>query len=295
MLRSIKISGGNMKNIVSFLLIMAFLASLGAGLHAQILDSPRDGVYDKMHTPERKPIPYTPVRESDVVWQKRIWRIIDLRQKVNHPFYYPETPQKDWRNFMTVVMEAIREGTITAYDPTSDDQFLVPMTYQEIEAKFTRMDTVPIYDPNNPQRILRTEIVKEEFNSSDVERIKIKEDWFFDKQRSVMDVRIIGICPVINKYDALGNRYAFENMFWIYFPEARPVFAKTEIFNRQNGAERRTYDDIFWKRMFGSYIYKEENVYDRDIAEYAQGMDALLEAERVKEDLFIFEHELWEF
>ena len=56
--------------------------------------------------------------------------------ELNHPFYYPETPQKSWKNFMTVIMDAVREGTITAYDPTRDDQFLVPLTYQEIEKKF---------------------------------------------------------------------------------------------------------------------------------------------------------------
>ena len=196
---------------------------------------------------------------------------------------------------MTVIMDAIREGTITAYDPAKDDQFLVPLTFQEIEKKFTRTDTVPIVDPNNPQRILRYEVVTEEFDASEVMRIKIKEDWFFDKQRSVMDVRILGVCPVRNLYDDDGNYFGLEEMFWIYFPEARPVLAQSIVFNRQNSAEERTYDELFWKRMFGSYVYKEENVYNREITDYASGMDALLEAERIKGELFEFEHELWEF
>jgi hypothetical protein len=67
------------------------------------------------------------------------------------------------------------------------------------------------------------------------------------------------------------------------------------VFNRNNGAQRRTYDELFWKRAFGSYVVKEENVYDREIADYASGMDALLEAERIKNELFEFEHSLWEF
>ena len=196
---------------------------------------------------------------------------------------------------MTVVMDAVREGTITAYDPSKDDQFLVPLTYQEIEKKFNKTDTVPIVDPNNPQHILRYEVVKEDFRSTDVQRVKLKEVWFFDKQRSQMDVRILGICPVINLYDDNGNYFGLEEMFWIYFPEARPVFAQSIVFNRNNGAEQRTYDELFWKRMFGSYVIKEENVYNRDITDYASGMDALLEAERIKTELFEYEHELWEF
>jgi gliding motility associated protien GldN len=284
-----------MKTTISILIFAGFLLGITAPATSQILDSPRDGIFEEIHLQDKKPIPYYPVREADVIWKKRIWRLMDLRQKINHPFYYPETPQKGWKNFMTVIMDAIREGTVTAYDPAKDDQFLVPLTFQEIEKKFTRTDTVPIVDPNNPQRILRYEVVTEEFDATEVMRIKIKEDWFFDKQRSVMDVRILGVCPVRNLYDDDGNYFGLEEMFWIYFPEARPVLAQSIVFNRKNSAEERTYDELFWKRMFGSYVYKEENVYNREITDYASGMDALLEAERIKEELFEFEHELWEF
>jgi hypothetical protein len=64
---------------------------------------------------------------------------------------------------------------------------------------------------------------------------------------------------------------------------------------RNNDAERRTFDDIFWKRMFSSYIRKETNVYDRSIVEYATGLDALLESDRVKSDIFKYEADLWQY
>jgi len=283
-----------MKSILCGLIIILLFSASTFSLQAQVFNSPRDGVFDKVHTTERKPIPYTAVRESDVIWQKRIWREIDFRQKINHPFYYPEKAQTNWKSFMTILMEAIREGSITAYDATNDDQFLVPLTSREIENKFVSINVEPKYDPFNPQLIIGYDTVETGLDPTMVDRIRIKEDWFFDKQRSVMDVRIIGILPLRKVYDQ-DNFIGREQLFWIYFPEARPVFAKTEVFNRQNGAERRTYDDIFWKRIFGSYIYKEENVYDREISKYASGMDALLESERIKDELFLFEHELWEF
>lgn len=283
-----------MKTTWSVMLTAGLMIGIGSPSGAQILDSPRDGVFDVIHLQEKKPIPYYPVREADVVYKKRIWRIMDLRQKINHPFYYPEVPQMEWKNFMTVIMDAIREGTITAYDP-ADDHFLVPLTYQEIEKKFTKTDTVPIYDPDNPQHILRHDVVKEDFRASDVQRLEIKEDWFFDKQRSQMDVRILGICPLRNLYNDDDSYLGMEEMFWIYFPEARPILAKSIVFNKHNTAENRTYDELFWKRLFGSYIYKEENVYDRKISDYATQMDALLEAERIKNELFEYEHDLWEF
>ncbi len=285
-----------MKSKVNFLVLLGLLIGMAYTSDAQILDSPRDGVFDEINLPDKKPLSYYPVREADVVWRKRIWRIIDLRQKMNQPFYYPETRQKGMKNFMTVLMDALREGTITAYDATNDDQFLVPMTYQEIESKLTSTDTIPIYDPNNPDIILKYEVSQKDFDPSTVDRIKLKEDWFFDKQRSVMDVRILGICPVQTLNDEqTGAFIGFVNLFWIYFPEARPIFAKSIVFNRQNSAMNRTYDELFMNRLFSSYIYKDDNVYGRDISEYALGMDALLEAERIKGEISEFENELWDY
>ena len=93
----------------------------------------------------------------------------------------------------------------------------------------------------------------------------------------------------------MENSAGLHQIFWLYYPECRYVFANWEVFNRQNDAERRSYEDIFWKRQFNSYVIKESNVYDRNIAEYKTGIDALLESERIKEDLFVMEHDLWNF
>lgn len=285
-----------MKKVFGFLAIVLLMAGFAKTGLTQVLDSPpRDGIYDKKVTMEKKPISYPWVREADVVWSKRIWRVIDLREKMNQAFYYPEVPHNDLRSLMQVMMDALKEGTITAYDASSTtDEFLVPLTYQEIMNRLERVDSVPMQRPYPPYDWYDT-VISVKFNPSDVKRFRVKEDWFFDKQRSVMEVRILGICPVRDNFDEKGLFRAYDPLFWIYFPEARPVFAKAEVFNRNNSAARKTYDDIFWKRMFTSYVYKEDNVYDRRISDYATGIDALMEAERVKNDLFTFEHNLWEF
>jgi len=276
--------------------IIIFLLSIMLGsAYAQVMDSPpRDGVFDKIHTVERKPIPYSPLREADVIWSTRIWRAIDFRQKINQPFYYPENPYNQWRNLMTVIMDALKEGTITAYQVTPTDEFTVPLTYQEIMSRLESSDTVQLPRPYPPYDLYDT-VIQVKFNANDVKMLRIKEDQFFDKQRSQMDVRIIGVCPVRDNFDENGNFRGRDPLFWLYFPEIRNVLAKSEVFNRFNDAERRTYDTVSWKGMLDSYIYKEKNVYDRKIVDYAQGLDALLESERIKGELFKFEHDLWEF
>ena len=157
------------------------------------------------------------------------------------------------------------------------------------------VDTIKYYDDELEEEI--EVIVENKFEKENVRKYIIKEEWYFDKQRSVMDVRIIGICPLMDTFDQeTGEFKAEEYLFWVYFPEARKVLAKAEVFNhRKNDAARLTYDDVFHKRMFSSFIIKESNKYNREISEYRKGIDALLEAEAIKEEIFNLEHDLWEY
>ena len=253
----------------------------------------------KENTPSRKVIPYIHLREADVMWSKRIWRRIDLRKKLNQSLYFPvgEDAKQGRKNLFAIIKESLlEEGTLTAYDAGSavapDDMFRKPLTEDEIEKKLYSVQTINKYDEDG--NITGSEEVKNPVTSDQIKFYEIKEDWFFERERSVMDVRIIGIKPVKEYINEAGEPM-LEDLFWIYYPEARYVFANAEVYNRKNDAERRTYEDIFWKRQFESTIIKESNVYDRSIAEYKTGIDALLEAERIKTEIFNFEHDLWSF
>ncbi len=275
-------------------LIAGLILGISITGYSQVFDSPpRDGVYDKIHTREKKPVPYAPLREADVFWVKRVWRVIDFREKQNHPFYYPTEPAQGRTNFMTMLVSALKEGSLLAFDGM-DDEFKKPRTWEELEKSMVSKDTLSIEDPDNPG-FFKDTVMDRSLDVSKVKKLRIKEEWFIDKQRSVQDVRILGFCPVLDAVDEQGNYKGTQPLFWIYFPDARQVMAKTEVYNAKNDAERRTWDDIFWKRMFFSYVTKESNVYDRGIGEYSSGMDALYEAERVKEEIFKQEHDMWEF
>jgi gliding motility associated protien GldN len=280
-----------MKNATRILILLC-LALVSVEAFAQNV---LDGAYIKENTPKRRVIPYTFLREADVMWSKRIWRTIDLREKVNQPFHYPVVPTNERKALIDVIRAALSDGRLTAYGQAAfDDEFKVPLTKSEVEAVFVTWDsTKTMEDPNGGPPILAP--FKNEITADKVVKYRIKEDWFFDKQRSVLDVRIIGICPVIEILNDDGTSKGEKPLFWIYYPEARAVFANAEVYNRKNDEERRTYEDIFWKRQFSSFIYKESNVYDRYIADYTKGLYSLMEAERIKADIFNWEHDLWHF
>lgn len=254
-------------------------------------------VYSKNHIKNRKPIPFSNIRESDVMWSKLVWRIVDLREKMNLPMYYPTTPQDDRYSLIDLLMYGIENEGLTAYS-TNDDEFKEPMTLDEIRGKFdAQADT--IMQRNRLTGELEPVILPGEMHTDDVKRYMVKEQWFFDKQTSTMQVRIIGICPIreyVKDGDTAMDGVQKKQLFWVYFPEARPLLATHEVFNPFNDAARYSFDDLFMKRRFSSYITQISNVHNnRGISEYTVGINSMLEAERIKNNIFEYEHDLWEW
>ena len=283
-----------MKRIFVLLAAALLLGSSQADAQVQTV---LDGAYVKEHNPTKRVVPYPHLREADVMYAQRMWQIIDLREKMNHPLYFPLEEIADRKSLFDVIKYALlTEGSLTAYSlgPTDDDdEFRYPMSQAEIDSVLRPVNSKPTEDPDTGD-IIYVE-VEEPVNSRDITQYQLKEDWIFDKQRSERYVRIIGIAPMKEDYDDEGTQRGYKTLFWLYFPECRYVFANASVFNFQNDAKRRTFEEIFQNRMFASYIIKEANVYDRSIAAYARGIDALLESERVKDELFTVEHDLWHY
>ena len=299
-----------MKKLI-LLLVTSTLCFVGVKAQDILTTEEMNSVYKKEKHHNKIVQKYAPLRQADVMWSRKIWREIDLRQKINHPFYYPENDGVghtivDRKSLIDVIYSAIQEGSITAYDNAAmDDEFREEMSQDAIKkiggAKEEIVEVIDwdaVAEGADPEEATKKELSKTEFNRNSIKKWRLKEEWFFDKQRSVMDVRIIGLAPLQEDRDEVNGQIlgTFSPLFWVYFPEAREVLINAEVFNLvKNNAERRTYDDIFWKRMFGSTITKESSVMDRKINEYMVGLDALLEAERIKVEIFNIEHDLWEY
>ncbi len=248
--------------------------------------------------PGRRLVPYAYIREADVMWSKRIWRIIDLREKLNQTMYYPLQPNNLRKSLIYVLQEAVIGGEqppmIKAYDPFNGDDFKVEMTVAELKSIGSSLDSGKVTRPYPPYDEIDT-VYATDFDPANVKQYRIKEDWYFDMKRSVMEPRILGICPRMAVYDKnTGEFRDYMDMYWLYFPEVRKVLLDVRVYNPYNLASTITYDDLFMKRMFSSLIYKVDNNYDRRIEEYVKGIDALLEAESIKDMIFKFEHDVWE-
>jgi gliding motility associated protien GldN len=247
--------------------------------------------------PEKKPVPYSYIREADVMWAKDIWRAIDLRHRMNMPLRYPlEGTMSDGERYSLfgLLMEGIKTEEITPYEYN-------PITgWKDPFSKITNLDE--IYRRTEGDSIFDNDGNFERMGQSmsNVLQFQIQETWFFDKQHSVMKVIILAIAPVYySYYDEFGQPLPAPRPgipFVVSFPQCRRLFATHSVYNPNNDAQAISFDDLFMQRRFSSTIIAESNVFgNRMLTDYKLGQDVLLEAERIKEDLFVMEHDLWEY
>ena len=161
--------------------------------------------------------------------------------------------------------------------------------------------------------------------SNSIFAYNIKEDWYFDKELSMFEKRIIAIAPVARYsveqgqaaddergdllvYNKGGKAYRYDNgfeeyedeyeereMFWLYFPELRNVIVNYFVYNDKSDAQWMSFDDLFWKRRFSGQIYKSSNRFDQEIEDYRYGVDALYQAEQFKNTMRNWEHDVWNY
>jgi gliding motility associated protien GldN len=273
-------------------LLLALLCGMAAIIPLSLLaqEDPLERLpWQERDRANNKPLPYEYVREADVMWSKKIWRTIDTRQKMNLPFTYPQRP------LAQILHTAAMRGDIKAYDPTVDnaDQFKKVMSTTEVSNLGVSIDTVIGLNPESQEEEVK--VIRNQFTWDQVKKFKIKEIWFFDTKTSSMQVRILGIAPVMDDKDANGNVRGDRTMYWLYYPDLRDMLAKEEAFVPGNDQKALSWEDMMESRRFESYIYKESNVYDRAIVEYASGKDLQLEADRIKNEMMEYEHDQWSY
>lgn len=241
---------------------------------------------------EKAPIALPHVEPEDVFWCKTVWRELILREKMNLPLYYPTIPMDGRMSLIDVLMSGIEKSFKTAYE---DDELNTPLTFAEIKEKFgATSDTLK--RPNEETGEMEEVIVAGEIHTDEVKRLRVKELWYVNKRTSRLEVRIIALCPIreYTKEDADG--ILKRELFWVDYGEFRDLLVKQRVYNFQNDALRLSLDDVFLKRYFSSRIIKETNPYDnRSIQSYATGMDAVLESDRIKDEIFNYEQDLWEY
>lgn len=256
-----------------------------------------DNAFDKSNLTARTPLDYEHLRWDDALFAEKVWRELDLREKMNQSFRYEAQDDNGSQLFVNMLLKAVNTGQVTAF---ADDRFTTPMTQAEItQLTVGRADTVPEYDVTDINKIKGYVVTRASFDAKSVTKLRMKEEWVFDREASRLFVRILGLAVLKTEYLPNGQERGNSIMFWVYYPDLRPMLAKSEVYNPKNmGQSRQTWEELFESRMFSSYIVKStlDNASNKNIrAMIKDPILALLEGDNIKEKIFNYEQDLWSY
>jgi len=248
---------------------------------------------------DRTPLAYEDIREDDAVFMVRVWRQIDAREKMNLGFRYSAVEDNGSQRFISILLKAIQNGDVTAFSG-GDDRFTTPITADDaINAFGGGNDTVKVYD--NDGNVSGYQVRAKATDPDSIYKFELKEEWIFDKESSRLFVRIIGIAPVIPYKLSTGDIVANSDrpVWWVYYPDLRPILAKYEVYNPKNIGAQMTWEELFESRMFSSYIVKStiDNPYDLPLSSVYPNntLFRLLDGEKIKDKIFNYEQSLWSY
>ncbi len=249
---------------------------------------PLDDIVDRTLDQERLILGYGTLREADIFWQKRLWRELDLREKINLSFLYPEA------YFVQLLIDGIINGDISSY---SEDKFMEKQSPTDVESMLFNMDTSYVTNVDTYEQELK--VIRNDLDIASITKIRVKEIWYFDQRHSVMKNRILGIAPISNVNDENGNFLFEQPLFWIYYPDAREYLSQFRVFIAGNDATQMSWTDWLDMRLFSSFIYKETNVLSNRLKDYKSleedGVARLLRGREIEEEIFNWEQDLWAY
>jgi len=177
------------------------------------------------------------LRNADVKFRKRVWRVIDLRQKMNRSWTWPKNP------ISQVFWELGTKGLVRAYATDSFNRVITP---EDIIRATAEIITTSKQRPgsDDPTDLVDTSF-PEYFSWDLIQKFEIMEDWVFDYKHGEFKPIIIGIAPIQPK-NIMGQTYDVKP-FWLKMDDCRATLAKSEVFNRYNDAMRLNWDQHIYR------------------------------------------------
>ena len=251
---------------------------------------------------DRFSLPYDEIRIDDQFYRQIIWREIPVRERMNLPFIYEASEDNGSQRFFDILLRHIKDGDVTPFS-AMDDRFTTPITGADIARDLVGQPYVmPVSDydkdPDGSLGIMRDTMIRDEFDAESIIAYRVKEEVIFDKETSRLHWRILGIAPLKAVKNNDGSFRDAYPIFWLYYPDLRPFLVKHEAYNPRNMAARMSWDDLFESRFFSSFIYKStlNNPFDRPLSGYIEDpLMRLLEGDNIKNSIFNWEQDQWEY
>ncbi len=132
------------------------------------------------------PIEYGYVDDRDVLWSKTVWEVINLDERINFPYYYPNNNNgylsSARQSLYRVLIDNIESGDIT--EIYSDDYFSEKITFSDLQESLEsrKLSDEGIEKSNQGDEITDDDYDVYKIQSDKVIQYRIKGTWYVNKR-----------------------------------------------------------------------------------------------------------------
>jgi gliding motility associated protien GldN len=231
-------------------------------------------------------------KPSHIVWERMIYRNVDLTKETNNAaLYYPVQPQGGRQNLFTLIFKLLSDNKIKAYRHVETGEVF------EDSYKLNFEESLKSLQLSYTKQGERFVVDERDIPSMEVTQYMIKEGYYFDQATGMFQTTVLALCPLLVREDFYYNSNpSREALFWLKYDDLRPYLSREMIMTSDyNNALTYTMDDYFRKTMYTGEIVRTVNMMGKTLAQQV-GNDSIAmkqAQDSIETQLKVFRKNLW--
>ena len=232
--------------------------------------------------------------DADLAWMREIYRQIDLTQPDNAALYFPEDVIDGQENLFRLMLRLVINGEIPAYEYLDGREIFTDKYKINVRDMLDRFGIYYTEGKGSTEKNPKFVIEEADVPTTQVLNYYIIEKWEFDRRSNDMKMRVVAICPVLNRSSDFGGDARYP-IFWVKFDALRPYLAQQYVFiSDDNNLPQYSLDDYFNMEMYKGDIYKTKNLRNLSLVQMFPDPDDLKRAQdSIDNRLRNFDKNLW--
>lgn len=249
------------------------------------------GVTQRMRDFYKKP----EVSDASKMWERIIYRQLDLSKPENLALYYPDEPTEGQESLFRIILRVVCNGQVPAYEYLDGREVFSDQYKIKVNEMLDRFHVIYSMGKGSTDRNPRYVIEESDVPSNEVQSYYAIERYEFNSLENRVQKEIQAICPVLHRVDDYGGEPIKYPMFWVKLDDLRPYMAQQSIFvDDDNNLKKYNYDDYFQLAMYKGDIYKTRNLRNLSLMQMYPDPDDLQHArDSIENRLRAFDRNLW--
>ena len=235
------------------------------------------------------------VSDASKMWERIIYRQLDLNQAENLALYYPDEPTESQESLFRMILRVVTSGQVPAYEYLDGREMFTDEYKVKVNEMLDRFRIVYTKGKGSTEKNPKYVIEESDVPSNEVLSYYAIERYEFNSLENRVTKQVTAICPVLHRVDDYGGEPVKYPMFWVKLDQLRPFMAQQAIFvDDDNNLAKYNYDDYFQLGMYKGDIYKTRNLRNLTLMQMYPDPDDLKHAQdSIEARLRAFDRNLW--